>query len=259
MSREPEVEILYEEGPCVVVRKPFGLLTQAVREVASLERNLKSYIRRRENSPGDIYLVPIHRLDRPVSGVVLFARNVRAAKKLAHQFEKRQVRKVYWACVSGQVDEPSGTWTDHVRKVPGEARAEVVSEDHPQGRIAMLHYRTLATGRFGTWLEITLETGRTHQIRIQAAARGLPVLGDQQYGSPVAFGPQTEDLRERAIALHGRSLRFKHPKTQQHVRVTARCDDCWMKLGLPAREDLAESCVETWPDGEEMGTSRGAK
>ena len=239
-----EPEILYEDGPCVAVRKPFGLLTQAVRDIASLELTLKTFIRQRESSPGDIYLVPIHRIDRPVSGVVLFARNVRVAKKLGHQFEKRQVRKVYWACVSGQVDELTGTWTDHVRKVPGEARAEVVPEDHPQGRIAVLHYRTLATGPFGTWLEVTLETGRTHQIRVQAASRGLPVLGDQQYGSSVAFGPQTEDLRQRAIALHGRSLEFKHPKTQQRVRVTARCCENWVKLCLPVDDDLTENRVE---------------
>ncbi len=252
MTNEPE--ILYEDGPCVVVRKPFGLLTQSVRGVASLEVNLKTFIRQRESSPGDIYLVPIHRLDRPVSGVVLFARNVRVAKHLAHQFEKRQVQKVYWACVSGQVEEPAGTWTDHVRKVPGEARAEVVPEDHPEGRIAVLHYRTLATGSFGTWLEITLETGRTHQIRIQAASRGLPVLGDQQYGSPVAFGPQPEDIRERAIALHGRSLKFKHPRTKEHVRVTAHCCESWLRLNLPSQEDLTVSRVETWPEGEDQLT-----
>ncbi len=242
MGAEPE--ILYEEGPCVVVRKPFGVLTQAPRGIDSLELNLKAFIQRRESSPGDIYLVPIHRLDRPVSGVVLFARNVRVAKRLGHQFEKRQVRKVYWACISGEPDEPSGTWTDYVRKVPGEARAEVVPEDHPEGRIAVLHYRTLGTAAFGSWLEVTLETGRTHQIRIQAAARGLPVLGDQQYGSPVPFGPQTDDLRQRAIALHGRSLQFKNPKTEEVVRVTARCCGSWATLGLDSGIELRTNGVE---------------
>lgn len=245
MPSDPE--ILYEDGPCIVVRKPFGVLTQAPRGIDSLELKLKAFIQQRESSPGDIYLVPIHRLDRPVSGALLFARNVRVAKKLGHQFEKRHVRKVYWAYVSGEVDEPVGTWTDYVRKVPGEARAEVVSEDHPEGRIAILHYRSLATGPLGTWLEITLETGRTHQIRVQASCRGLPVLGDQQYGSPVAFGPQTDDLRQRAIALHGRMLQFKHPQTEQIVRITARCDENWDQLNLPAEEEPAASRVEAWP------------
>lgn len=246
MSLQPE--ILYEDGPCVVVRKPNGVLTQAPRGIVSLELDLKAFIQARENSPGDIYLVPIHRLDRPVSGALLFGRNVRVAKRLGHQFERRQVRKVYWACVSGEIEEPTGTWTDYLRKVPSEARAEVVSEGHPEGRIAILHYRVLATGPFGTWLEVTLETGRTHQIRVQAASRGLPVLGDQQYGSPVAFGPQTEDIRQRAIALHGRMLQFKHPQTEQIVRVTARCDENWLQLNLPAEEDIAQSRVETWLD-----------
>lgn len=244
---EVEPEILYEQGPCVVVRKPFGILTQAPRGIDSLELNLKAFIQQREASPGDIYLVPIHRVDRPVSGVVLFARNVRVAKKLGHQFEKRQVRKVYWACISGEPDEPTGTWTDYVRKVPGEARAEIVPEDHPEGRIATLHYRTLGTTPFGSWLEVTLETGRTHQIRIQTAARGLPVLGDQQYGSPVPFGPQTEDLRERAIALHGRSLQFKNPKTEEVVRVTARCCENWEALELDTELELATNQVELLP------------
>ena len=124
--------------------------------------------------------------------------------------------------MSGRVTPDTGIWEDYLRKIPGEARVEVVPPGHPEGRLAVLHYRTLATADWGSWLEIQLETGRTHQVRIQAAARGHPLLGDAHYGSTVPFGPQYEDHRLRAIALHARSLEFRHPGTKEMVAVTAR-------------------------------------
>jgi 23S rRNA pseudouridine1911/1915/1917 synthase len=156
---------------------------------------------------------------------------------LAQQFERRLVRKVYWACVAGEVTPAAGTWRDFVRKVPNEARAEVVGADHPDAQVAVLHYRTLGTRPWGTWLEIELETGRTHQIRLQAASRGHPVLGDFQYGSTVPFGPQHEDERLRAIALHARSLGFRHPKTREEVSLTAPVSTEWSALGVGTMDD----------------------
>ena len=126
---------------------------------------------------------------------MIFATNYNTTRRLGRQFERRQVRKVYWACVEGRIEPASGTWEDFVYKIPGQPRAVVVAPDHPQGRTAVLHYRTLATAGWGALLEITLETGRTHQIRVQAASRGHPLLGDVQYGSTVPFGPQYEDWR----------------------------------------------------------------
>ena len=108
---------------------------------------------------------------------MVFARHSRATRRLAEQFERREVRKVYWACVSGRVEPGEGTWEDYLRKIPEQARAEVVPLDHPEARPAVLHYRTLAVFAWGTWLEIELETGRTHQIRIQARLARLPHLG----------------------------------------------------------------------------------
>jgi 23S rRNA pseudouridine1911/1915/1917 synthase len=96
-----------------------------------------------------------------------------------------------------------------------------------------LRYETLETGPWGTWLEIGLHTGRTHQIRVQAASRGHPVLGDTQYGSTVPFGPPHEDERMRAIALHARAILFLHPRTREPVSVTAPVWDGWLALGLP--------------------------
>ena len=229
---KPGVEILYEEGPCLAVCKPPGLLTQAPPGIDSIEVRIKQLLRLRDSRPGEVYLGVPHRLARPASGAMVFATSRRATRRLAEQFEGRLVEKVYWACAEGPVQPSSGTWEDRLRKVPGEARAEVVAADHPEGRLAVLHYHALGSRPWGTWLEIRLETGRTHQVRVQAAWRGHPVLGDGQYGSTVPFGLQHEDPRLRAIALHARSLTFRHPKTMEEVCVRAPVTDDWRALGL---------------------------
>ena len=222
-----ELDILYEEGPCLVVCKPPGLATQTPPGIDSLEVRVKSFLAGRAERPGEVYLGVPHRLDRPASGVIVFATRRRAAQRLARQFELRTVKKLYWAWVEGRPDPPAGTWRDYLRKVYGKPQAEVVPAEHPEGRLAVLHYRTLASAGSGCWLEIELETGRTHQVRIQAASRGHPVLGDFQYGAKTPFGPQYADERLRAIALHARTLEFQHPTTKQRVSVTAPVPEFW--------------------------------
>jgi 23S rRNA pseudouridine1911/1915/1917 synthase len=203
------------------------LPTQAPRGIDNLEARIKALLKRRGKGSENVYLGIAHRLDRPASGAIVFGKHCRATRRLAEQFEGRLVKKIYWAGVEGGVAAPEGTWEDYVRKVPGEARAEVVCPDHPEARRAVLHYRTLAVRPGVTWLEIELKTGRTHQIRIQAASRGHPVLGDAQYGSTIPFGPQYEDERMRAIALHARRLEFRHPMTKKMVSVTAPVSEDW--------------------------------
>jgi 23S rRNA pseudouridine1911/1915/1917 synthase len=176
---------------------------------------------------GSAYVGVPHRLDRPATGVIIFSKDPRITRKLGAQFENRRVHKIYWACVQGLVAPESGCWEDFIYKVAGVPRAEIVGVGHPEGRRAALHYRVLTTFVWGSWLEIELETGRTHQIRVQAASRGHPVLGDQQYGSTVAFGPQFEDERLQAIALHSRSLTFRDPETHQAVTVVAPLANYW--------------------------------
>jgi 23S rRNA pseudouridine1911/1915/1917 synthase len=225
----PEIgfEILFEEGPCLVVCKLPGLPTQAPPGIDSLEVRIKSFLKQRDAPPHDVYLGIPHRLDRPASGAIIFATRRRAAHKLSKQFEHRTVQKRYWVCVEGQPDPSKGTWTDHLRKVYGKPLAEVVPADHPEAKLAVLHYRTIAATPWGVWLEIELETGRTHQIRIQAASRGHPVLGDFQYGAKTPFGPQYDDERLLAIALHARTLEFEHPTSKQRISVTAPVPEFW--------------------------------
>jgi RluA family pseudouridine synthase len=228
------LEILYDCGPCLVVNKPAGLLTQAPAGIDSLEMQVKAFYRRREQKEGNIYLGLPHRLDRPVSGAIVFARHVRAAQRLATQFENRTVTKVYWAVVEGIVVPDEGTWTDHLHKRHGMAQSIVVPPDDPRGKLAILHYCVLARlDGIGAWLEVQLETGRTHQIRVQAASRGHAVLGDVQYGSVQPFGEQFDDERLRAIALHARQLGFNHPMTNEPVDIVAPLPTAWRDLNLP--------------------------
>jgi 23S rRNA pseudouridine1911/1915/1917 synthase len=235
------LEILFEDSSCLVALKPAGLSTQAPRGIDSLETRVRAWLQaqaeRGETPADDIYLGLPHRLDRPVSGVILFAKTRRAARIISRQFERRQVRKIYWGCVEGAVEPAEGTWIDFVHKVPDEPRVEVVPAGTPAAQQAVLHYRALGAvaldlGRHGAWLEIELETGRMHQVRIQAASRSHPVLGDALYGATTSFGPQTVDPRERAIALHAHSLTFRHPESKEPLTITAPLGAAWTALAL---------------------------
>ena len=229
---KPEFEILAELGPCLVVLKPPGLLTQAPPGIDSLEERIKRFLKARDEKAGRVYLGVPHRLDRPASGAMVFAKHVRAARRLAQQFELRQVEKTYWALVEGHVRPREGTWRDHVRKIPDVAKAEIVSGDHADAREAIMHYRTLERLASCSWLEIHLETGRMHQIRVQCSSRGHPLLGDSLYGARETFGEEYEDVRLRAIALHSRVLAFVHPMTHVPMSFVAPLPGAWGNCGI---------------------------
>jgi 23S rRNA pseudouridine1911/1915/1917 synthase len=231
---ETGFDVLYEEGACLAVAKPGGLLTQAARGIDSLEVRIKEFIAAREERKGGIYLGMVHRLDRPVSGVLVMGTNRRTARRLAEQFEGRMVHKVYWALVEGQIDGDEGTWRDYLRKIPNVAHAEVVEENSPGAREAILRYQVVHRYDKLCWLQIQLKTGRMHQIRVQAAARGCPIVGDQQYGAKQPFGPQFEDQRERLIGLHARELGFRQPKSWEQILIEAPLPTPWHDLGITA-------------------------
>jgi 23S rRNA pseudouridine1911/1915/1917 synthase len=227
------LQVLYEDNHCLAVAKPAPLLTQGVPPgVPTLEAQVKAYLKERFHKPGNVYLGIPHRLDRPVSGVVLFARNTKAARRLAEQFQKHQVVKVYWAAVEGDVRPDEGTWEDWLRKLPEESRSERVQADTPGARRAVLQYRHLQPGQDWTLLEVRPETGRMHQIRLQAAARGWPVKGDVLYGARSPFGSPATLPRDRVIALHARSLTFLHPIRYEPITVTAPLPETWRELGV---------------------------
>jgi 23S rRNA pseudouridine1911/1915/1917 synthase len=230
--------ILYEDNHCVAVAKPAPLLTQGVPPgIPTLEAMVKAYLKERYHKPGNVYLGIPHRLDRPVSGVVVFARNTKAARRLAEQFQNRQVRKVYCAVVEpstrGELPPEEGVWEDWLLKVKEEARGERVTAETPGARRAVLRYRRVRGNEHGALLEIEPETGRMHQIRVQAASRGWPVRGDVLYGSRQPFGPPTDLPRDRIIALHARSLTFLHPIRYEPLTVTAPLPPAWGEWAEP--------------------------
>jgi len=225
-------EILIEDDAVLVVAKPSGIATQAPLGIDSLEVRIKQYLAPPGHDTGAVYLGIPHRLDRPATGAIVFAKTKRAARQLSRQFERRTVKKTYWVCVERIVEPLAGTWTDYLHKVYGQPRATVVDGSLSGAQEAILTYRTIGYHRAGSWLEIELQTGRTHQIRVQAATRGHPVLGDTHYGSAICFGPQHEDERLRTIALHARSLEFANPTTRATMTALAPLPVEWNELEL---------------------------
>ena len=226
------LHILFEDNHCLAVAKPAPLLTQGVPPgIPTLEAMVKAYLKERYHKPGNVYLGIPHRLDRPVSGVVVFARNTKAARRLAEQFQNRQVRKVYWAIVersaAGELPPAEDVWQDWLLKIKDESRTERVSADTPGARLAVLHYRRLRENEEGALVEIEPQTGRMHQIRVQTAVRGWPVRGDVLYGARLPFGSPAELPRDRLIALHARSLTFLHPIRYEPLTVTAPLPESW--------------------------------
>ncbi len=250
-----ELAILYEDPHLIAVNKPAPLLTQAPEGVPSLESLVKAYIKAKYAKPAGVYLGVPHRLDRPVSGVIVFARNTKAAQRVHAQFHERLVRKVYWALVEGTVTPDSGVWEDWLRKIPDESRTVRAEPNEPGAKQATLEFRVLKEerqplprplpeaerggnlsgspsplwreGLAGTLLELAPLTGRMHQLRAQTALRGHPVLGDSAYGSARDFGPPAELPRDRVIALHARRLTITHPFTKQEMTFEAPLPAYW--------------------------------
>jgi len=230
-------ELLLDDPPVLVVNKPAGLLTLGAKpEVPTLERLVKETLKERFGKSGNVYLGIPHRLDRPVSGAILFTRNSKAAARMAEQFHERQVRKVYLAILEKAPEESSGVLEHLLRKVPDQARVEVVSGSAgEEGKPARLRYSTIGRTELGPVVEIELETGRMHQIRVQFSAIGCPVVGDRQYGAATTLGTTSEgaeeaDERGMPIGLHARLLSFKHPVRYDEVSVTAPLPDYWPEI-----------------------------
>jgi 23S rRNA pseudouridine1911/1915/1917 synthase len=221
--------VLFEDNHCLAVSKPAPLLTQAPPGIPSLEALVRAYLKERYHKPGNVYLGIPHRLDRPVSGVVLFARQTTSARRLQQQFQNRQVTKIYRAVVEGTVPIPEGTWEDWLLKRRDQARCDAAPPGSPGAKHAILRYRVIGTGKGTTRLEIEPQTGRMHQIRVQAAARGHPIVGDVLYGAaadPIPGAPAG------VIALHARSLTFLHPIRYEPITVEAPLPDWWKVLGI---------------------------
>lgn len=211
-TRNRSPRVLYEDNHCVAVFKPAGLLTIGDRTGdVSLVDLVRDDLKHRFSKPGNVFVGVVHRLDRPVAGVVLFARTSKAAARLAEQFRRGRVRKVYQALVEGRVARSEGTLVDRLLKDRQTNIVRRVSQPVPQSRSCELTFRRLAARRGATLLEIEPRTGRSHQIRVQLAAAGHPIVGDRKYGSKRPFA--------EGIALCAVRLVFEHPVRKVPVTV----------------------------------------
>jgi 23S rRNA pseudouridine1911/1915/1917 synthase len=222
--------LLLEDGPLLAVAKPAGLLTQGVPGgIPTVEAWVRDELRQRYHKPGNVYLGIPHRLDRPVSGVMVFARNSKAAARLAEQFRERTVRKWYLCVVQGRPVPEHGEWRDWLLKDAAAAHVTVVDPATPEAREAVLRYRVLETVGEQSVVCIELLTGRMHQIRVQFASRGWPILGDVQYGAaePIQLPNAIAGERHDVILLHAGRLELKHPIRYDQVVITTPTPSHW--------------------------------
>ena len=216
----PPLEVLYEDNHCVAVLKPSGALsTHYEGKEETLDRAVKRYLKEKYHKPGDVFLGVVHRLDKPVSGVLLFARTSKAAERLSRQFREGTIEKVYWAVVEGELLKTAGSLEDWLRKDRRIGRVQVVEPRTKGARQALLHFHRKAYHDGLTWVEVRPQTGRTHQLRVQLAHHGHPIYGDAKYGSIHTFG--------RAVGLHARALTFMHPVRYEPITLTAELPREW--------------------------------
>lgn len=215
-------QILYEDNHLLVVYKTGGMLTQpSGTEQNNLEDICKLWIKETYGKPGNVFLEAVHRLDKPVNGIVVFARTSKALSRLNSSIRQQKFHKVYHAVVEGIIQEPEGTLEHYL--VHDEYQSRVVAKTTPQAKLCRLHYRLLRSNNLNSLLEIDLETGRYHQIRAQLAAVGHPIVGDTKYKSREVYLPN-------AIALLHSALKFPHPTLDKLIEIEVPLPELMLKL-----------------------------
>lgn len=211
-----KIPILYEDNHLLVVEKPVNIPVQADdSKDKDLLTILKEDIKVRYNKPGNVYLGLVHRLDRPVGGVMVFAKTSKAASRLSDVIRRNQLERKYLAVVRGVPQKKHATLEHHLYKDTKENKVYAVKANHAQAKKAVLDYETIGSADQLSLLSVRLHTGRSHQIRVQLATSGWPLYGDQKYGQHVNRPGQQ-------IALWAATLEFPHPTTKEIITVQSK-------------------------------------
>ena len=207
--------VLYEDNHLLVVNKTCRELVQGDKTGDEpLEESLKRWLKEKYAKPGNVFLGVTHRLDRPVSGAVVFAKTSKALSRMNEMFRNGQVRKTYWAIVKGVPAVSEATLEQYLVRNEQQNKSYVSQSAAPGAKKAILHYRLMATSDRYSLLEVDLKTGRHHQIRCQLAAMGCPIKGDLKYGFP-------RSNPDGGISLHSRRVQFEHPVSHLPIDLTA--------------------------------------
>lgn len=207
--------VLYEDNHIVIVNKAPGEIVQGDKTGDTpLSDKVKAYLKEKYHKPGNVFCGVTHRLDRPTSGVVVFARTSKALSRLNELFRTGEVEKTYWAVVKSRPPSEEGTLIHYLIKNEKNNKSTAYDREKPHTKKAVLHYRLIAASQNYYLLAVNLETGRHHQIRCQLAKTGSPIKGDLKYGAD-------RSNPDGSISLHARSISFIHPVSKVQVTVTA--------------------------------------
>lgn len=218
----PDIEILYEDNHLIAVCKPAGMLVQGddTKDESLFDRT-QQFIKIKYQKPGNVYLGLIHRLDRPASGVVLFAKTSKAASRLSDQFRRHTTEKSYKIIVHNSPEKKTGVLKDYVMPVSGKKNIMQITSNKNIGKSCELSYEVISCKKGYSEVNVQLKTGRKHQIRVQFANIGCPVAGDLKYGSSLKVADG------RAICLHAESLKVEHPTKKESILITSPLPEYW--------------------------------
>lgn len=236
-TQRNEMEVLYEDNHIIIVNKAPGEIVQGDKTGDTpLSETIKAYLKEKYAKPGNVFCGVVHRLDRPVGGVVVFAKTSKALTRLNEMFREGKVDKTYWAITAGTPAEPSATLTHYITTRQQGNKSYASPTPVASGKRAVLHYEMIAHGDRYNLLEVKLETGRKHQIRVQLASIGCPVKGDLKYGAK-------RSNTDGSISLIARRIRFTHPVSGQEIDVTAPvpADNLWQALAAGAASPSSPS------------------
>ncbi|QTE22138.1 RluA family pseudouridine synthase [Polaribacter cellanae] len=214
-STKNNLQVLFEDNHLIIVNKKAGDITQGDKTGDKpLSDVVKEYIKDKYNKPGNVFLGTVHRLDRPTSGIIIFARTSKALERLNKMLREKTIKKTYWAIVKNTPKKESDTLINFLKKNSKNNKSFVHKKETEGCKKAILHYKIIKTLENYSLLEIDLETGRHHQIRTQLAHIGSPIKGDLKYG----FDRSNKD---GSISLHARKINFIHPVTKEEINVLA--------------------------------------